>query len=461
MKTLKITASLLVFALLIGEPVLAQRGGGDRGGDSGGRGGFGGAPGGGGFRGGGDRGGAPGGGGFRGGGGPSSGGGFRGGGDRGGGGRGGFDPSGFLERLDANKNGTLDPEEQKGPASFLIGRLQQTDPSIKPGQPISIKKVSEAFAKMRGGGTSSNSSRSSSSSSDDSLEAELLVPGFGVEEEPVPLMGFGAAAEMLTVTVTDADKREAEDRMRRYDSNKDGFLSSEEMRRFSGNPMDFDRNKDGKLSLKELSVRYARRREGREEQQDSSRNDRRRDDRRSQKDPPDVYDGRKSYRTLDGSKNPEGLPGYFDRDADKDGQVTMAEYASEWNDALVAEFFTFDLNSDGRITVAEAREASERGISNPAAMAAVVNSSGSRATPGSRSGGSPAPAAKAPDGPIDAKNLKYAERIIGRYDKNKDGALTASEWEKMLMNPAPADFSRDGRITIEEYAKWLQSRSKR
>ena len=63
--------------------------------------------------------------------------------------RGGFDPSSFLSRLDANGNGVLDPSEQQGPAQFLIGRMAQSDPSIKAGQPIPLKKITDGFQKMR------------------------------------------------------------------------------------------------------------------------------------------------------------------------------------------------------------------------------------------------------------------------------------------------------------------------
>ena len=57
--------------------------------------------------------------------------------------------------------------------------------------------------------------------------------------------------------------------------------------------------------------------------------------------------------------------------------------------------------------------------------------------------------------------VSYAKRIVDRYDKNKDGKLTASEWKTMLMSPAAADADRDGTITINEYALWMQSRSKK
>ncbi len=447
--------SLLTSAALFAQPPGGRGVRGDRGGGEG-------RPSFGGFRGGGP----PGEGGFR-GGGPPGGGATRGG-DRGGsrgsrgGSRGGFDASSMLSRLDTNGNGVLDPDEQKGPAQFLISRMQQSDPSIQPGKPIPLKKITEGFEKMRAEREGRDSgSTSSAGAADDALIAELLVPGFGVEEEPAPLMGFGATAEMLSVTVTDADKREAAERMRRYDRNRDGFLTKNELSsRFAGNPMDFDRNRDGKLSVSEMAVRYARRREG-EEAAKSARSSGQRRGRQANKDqePADVYNGRKSYRNATARKLPEGLPGFFtDKDANDDGQVTMAEFSSEWNAEVVAEYFSSDLNGDGIITAAEAIHAVEQGSSGSSAMASA-SSSGSSADGGG--GESASAGGGSPSGKPDDKLVSYAKRIISRYDKNKDDALTASEWKPMLMSPAAADANRDGRVTIIEYALWMESRSKK
>lgn len=472
MNTTKILVAIGL-SLILSTPVSAQRGGGGGGrggGPPGGGGGFGGgrdAGGGGGFGGGRDAGGRGAMGGGRDAGGRGSMGGGRDAGSRGsmGGGRSGFDPSSFLSRLDTNKNGVLDVSEQQGPAQFLIGRLQQADPSIKSGQPISIKKVTESFNKMReqSSGNDTRSTRGSSSAADEALEVELLVQGFGVESDPALLMGFGPAAEMLAVPVTEADKREGAERMRRYDRNKDGFLTKDELSsRFAGNPMDFDRNKDGKLSESELAVRYARRREGEEAAQAERKKTSRREQPRKVE-IVDVYEGRNSYRDIEGSKLPEGLPGFFtDKDANADGQVTMNEFASEWSDDVVNEFFKSDLNRDGTITAQEALKAVEQGVSvsAPSGSGASSRTMASASGGGSKSGSSSAGAAAA--GKPDAKMMSYAERIVGRYDKNKDGALVASEWNKMLMAPAPtADANRDGRITTLEYAIYLQSRSKK
>lgn len=436
-KSFLFALTFLAVGMLTAPDAMAQRGGfGDRGGDRGG--------------------GGPPGGGFGGGRGGPSGGGFGGGRGRGGdrgGGRGGFDPSSFLTRLDTNGNGVLDPDEQQGPAQFLIGRLQQADPSIKSGQPISIKKVTESFNKMRGQRENGGDQRGGSST-DESLEAELLVPGFGIDEEPPPLMGFGAAAEMMNVVVTDADRREAQSTIGRYDGNKNGFLDKSEITsRFAGNPMDFDRNRDGRLSTSELAVRYARRREGREEAAEERRRSASRSDRsRKREKEVDVYDGEKSFRSITEAtrKLPEGLPGFFtEKDKNEDGQVSMAEFATEWNDSVVSDFMKSDLNSDGIITPSEALKAVE--------MAASGGGDGAS----DAGGGGDAKAAAKPVGNVDKRNLDYAKRIISRYDKNKDGALVASEWKSMLMNPAPADANKDGRITLQEYGFYLQNRNRK
>lgn len=437
MKTkIQLTALFLTFSFPLTSD--AQRPGGD---DRGGFGGRGGSSEGGGFRGGPPGGGSSGRGGFSGRGGSS--------------GRGGFDPSSFLSRLDANGNGVLDPEEQQGPAQFMIQRMQSSDPSIRPGQPIPLKKITDSFQKMREqreGGSSDNSPQPRSSD-DDLLTAQLLVPGFGIASEPIPLMGFGATAEMMSVEVTESDEREARDVIRRFDRNQDGVLSGDEISsRFSGNPLDFDRNKDGRLTESELAVRYARRREGRAESE--KREERRSDNsRRKSAEAPDVFNGRKSYRATSGRSIPEGLPGFFtDKDSNGDGQVTMAEFSSDWTNEVVREFFASDLNRDGVITAAEAL----RVVENPglgSAMGSTGSAGGSKSASSTSSG--------APSGPIDEKYIKVGQRIIDRYDKNGDKALTASEWEKMLMSPADADGNRDGRITVEEYGAWMMAREKK
>ncbi|NQT37484.1 MAG: hypothetical protein HQ581_08350 [Planctomycetes bacterium] len=76
---------------------------------------------------------------------------------------------------------------------------------------------------------------------------------------------------------------------------------------------------------------------------------------------------RKSYRFRSPTERlPDGLPNWFaQKDADSDGQVAMAEYASSWTDAKALEFTRVDLNNDGLITPKECLRAEELGYQGP------------------------------------------------------------------------------------------------
>ncbi|MCU0873548.1 MAG: hypothetical protein MUE50_14515 [Pirellulaceae bacterium] len=45
-----------------------------------------------------------------------------------------------------------------------------------------------------------------------------------------------------------------------------------------------------------------------------------------------------------------------------------------------------------------------------------------------------------------------------KYDANNDGELTPNEWSSMSKNPEAADVDKNGRITIEEFARWQMHR---
>ncbi len=396
----------------------------------------------------------------------------------GGGPPGGFDPSSFIERLDQNRNGMLDPEEMQGPAQFIVSRLQRDNPEIRTDKPIPISKIVKGFEKMResrdGGGSSSDrgrdddeARRAAEQKINDAMTVTPLVPGFGNPEENIliPLLGFGPTAELMAVEITPQDLKDAEERMRRYDRNGDGSLEGDEISsRFSGNPMDFDRNGDKKLTINELALRTARMRVVQADPaiQASRNSDKDRRDKGRDVKPvemPNVYNGRKSY-LANAARLPDGLPGWFaTKDADGDGQVAMSEYASTWNGALVEEFSKFDVNSDGVVTAQECIAAVQNGVS-ASAMVASAASSQSSSSP-STSVATTSSSAPATGGVAGEKEMNYAQKIISRYDKNSDGALTANEWAGMLVDPSPADADKDGRVTIPEYANYMAARSKR
>jgi hypothetical protein len=63
---------------------------------------------------------------------------------------------------------------------------------------------------------------------------------------------------------------------------------------------------------------------------------------------------------------PSDIPSWFrERETNREGQVTMTEYSSDWTDARMTAFQSLDQNSDGIITptecLASPSEDSDRG----------------------------------------------------------------------------------------------------
>lgn len=71
----------------------------------------------------------------------------------------------------------------------------------------------------------------------------------------------------------------------------------------------------------------------------------------------------KSYRAASPAERlPKGLPDWFERnDSDRDGQIMMSEFAASWTDDKANEFRSYDLNGDGVITAKECLKKSDGG----------------------------------------------------------------------------------------------------
>jgi hypothetical protein len=196
------------------------------------------------------------------------------------------------------------------------------------------------------------------------------VPGFGVPDDRSPAPGFdvppaagvsktGSPGESRGGEESASSTPSADKRIRRYamsllaqyDRNKNGQLERDEWSRMRGKPKEADRNGDDVLSLDELAdhlAGYGRRRDTPAGSRSGAGAEA---SYRSQK-----ADGtRRTYRFRSPHERlPKGLPDWFARkDADVDGQVSMAEFSTVWPRGKLEEFAGLDLNGDGFIVPKE------------------------------------------------------------------------------------------------------------
>ncbi len=386
----------------------------------------------------------------------------------------------MIRRIDANGNGVLEPNELQGRAQYMIQRVM---PGANLSRPIAVDALRKAFEAARAGGgpppppdggKSRRDGRPSSASYDNS--SEPLVPGFGNEFNTCPVFGFGkdATDRLPAVEVSDADERQAQIMLRHLDKDRDRVISREEADRQPAmyNLFKSDADRNGKIDIEELAQYYARERLVREARRNEFNARRAAGQSASPGGPGNGGSGpsnnssngdageaasRPVYRirTVE-ERLPAGLPTWFrDRDADGDGQVMMAEFATDWTDELAGEFSRLDRNGDAIITPEECLAPATTAVaapSSPATEQAAVPAQPS-AAPGSQ-------AANAAAAPPVAQNispayLQYAKGVVSKYDKDGNGMLAAGEWAAMSKSPAAADTNGDGQVSVTEYAGWI------
>jgi hypothetical protein len=229
---------------------------------------------------------------------------------------------GFLRRLDSNSNGMIDANEvpdsdtQKEMIAAVLKRL-----GIEAKYPISLSKIAQAAqnavrassdeeADSEGG---SSEDASSSGSAQDSSAAQTKN-GFGEAAAARPSVpGFGSPSGEKAKSVATSASPSSSGSSSASTPSKPAEASSSQSTSASSDP------------------------------------------------PPDSpkRTGPKSGRFLTPKERlAKGLPDWFlDKDADGDGQIGMAEFASRWTQDAAAEFDRYDLNHDGIITAAECLKA--------------------------------------------------------------------------------------------------------
>ncbi len=349
-----------------------------------------------------------------------------------------FNVEKFLKRLDANQNGKVEPSEIKDDRTR--GFLEKA--GVDTSKPISIKNFSRKIKKQRDARANPNSSQKTMGFAvdDSDREDEGNSIGFAVsDEERQP------AERSRTRQFSPGAKKMLEWVMTNYDKNKDGKIDKNEIKaaRWSDPPAeDSDTNKDGSLSRTELLIRYQNREDAKEKRKKST------DKRRSRSRSTRTSESRKSSsssKTKNGKGDRDVRQGYenyanglFKRyDKDKDGFLD----AKEIEDMRRKPDMAADANKDTKISKDELVESylekagqggkskarSSRGFSKKSDRSSSTSSSNPKVRPQLTSkdinrNGQIEMSEFAKEWTVDTVKDFYDK------DKNKDGVITAKEW---------------------------------
>lgn len=365
--------------------------------------------------------------------------------------RGNWDPSEYLQRLDANKNGQMDPGELRGRLVEYVQELGFTTD-----QPILISDiVNRATGREK---------KSSSNNQTQSQKREFVrkVPGFGVEAAEIdPVRNFSADGsisnpEILARKYGESLMSEVERTLERYDGNRDGKLNADEIR--NGNwgrpsPDESDLNKDGELSRFELAERYKQRYSAQNEDRDSRRDrgSRRNDDSRD-----------RNWR--DNGRN-SGRDSGRDRGRGDSSRESSRGDSGDSSDArararAAAERASRDREREERMKEdVRRRDDSRDSAARARAKAAAEAARRQRESSGESGDDRGSNRNEDNDEDRDKTVRAYAQKMMDKYDKNRDKVLDKDEMESFRRPPENHDPNEDGEVTYDELYQAYKNRN--
>lgn len=292
----------------------------------------------------------------------------------------------LLKRLDRNQDGFLQPDEIPQRARLQV-ELAARRRGLDTSKPLRLDQLASSAAAGPAASKISDKTTldkeepppkdSAQNRADVTNSGSSPVPGFGTPNVYPAVPGFGrplsgASLESATSlengkasegknagpSASKADtqlKRYAKSLLVQYDKNKSGQLEKEEWSRMRGNPEQADRNRDEILSVNELAQHlstYGNRRDGKARSDSGTKR-------------PSAWGSRAMRRPGDltrflhpHERLPKGLPEWFVRkDANGDGQISMAEFSTSWTAGKRHEFNEADINRDGFIVPGESLQA--------------------------------------------------------------------------------------------------------
>lgn len=240
-----------------------------------------------------------------------------------------------------------------GPPGGFSGGYGGGPPSMMASSSGSSSGSSSRSYSPSAGGSSTGSSGSSTTSSSSTKPSSSGSSGSS---------GSGAPDDRML--------RYAEGLLKQYDTNKDGILQRDEWSKMRSESQKADRDANGLITKEELAAQLADYSKGRSSGSSGSSSGG-----SSSSGSGYSYGSRpssggsssagtrsasagtvKTYRFLSPAERlPSGLPDWFTRnDGNGDGQISMAEFSTSWDDERAAEFTRWDRNGDGLVTPKEA-----------------------------------------------------------------------------------------------------------
>jgi len=305
----------------------------------------------------------------------------------------------YLRPMDANHNGLIEASEVNDLVKSYLARTADRY-GVQATFPLAIDKyrsaIVEAYIRVRGSGGPGGPPGGGSG-----FHGSSSTGGFSTAQNTSSVSGFGTSSSSTSSTPTTTTASSAVDEryrayaanmLKRYDKNGNGALDREEWSQLRGEWWkSADANGDGTITVEEIIGRLAGYRSRFRTSTTSSTSSSGTTSSStsssysnsgtstssstttstpastsstttsSSASPTTTTVVRKPYRFLTPTERlPSGLPEWFTRrDANGDGQVTLAEFSDTLSDEVVAEFAKFDRNNDGVVTPKECLDAAQ------------------------------------------------------------------------------------------------------
>ena len=160
---------------------------------------------------------------------------------------------------------------------------------------------------------------------------------------------------------------------------------------------------------------------------------------------------------------PAATEWFADKDKDNDGQLSMAEFLTELTIEEVAKFTGMDTDNDGVLVALELGVAAGNRVQEKKSER-VASSRSERKSSTSRTSNASSSKSSSSSNASNASNEKYTSYATGRvkkYDTNGDGVLSVEECKAGKPGLVEADSDKNGKITVDEVARYYQKLYKR